>query len=693
MEAGRLFQVSKISEILKKILTYSLVLVVSVLVGRVCALNSFAPFGAAFICAISISKKEWYFPACFGVILGSVLLIENQMWYYMCVNGLTALFLLIPQNIKKIPEHAGAFASLLLASVLASIIIASKTPLNYMVRAFELIFCCAFVFIFETAIKITTLKKEFIIKEEQIIALCFISLIIVLGFGGITVLGITVCNVVAILFALVFAYLGGPGLGSACGLALGCACALASSNSLFLIGNLGICALGGGVLKRINKFALVFGFILINAIITYLFTSGQQAIMPLLDNLCAGAIFLLLPNSFLSFIERYVDTDNSREYRQEKHWANIRGEITDKLNKVSVVCENISTMFNIDLEEENEKDVIVRLAQDNCSQCALKKTCWDSEFANTFAVFNNLYKNYQNGSLEKTQFNNEFSKRCQRQSLLLNNAKLTFSEQELKEQWQAKINAAKQITAQQMREVSDIMEILAKNVEQNIYDAETDKFEIKPKFKIISGCESRSIENVCGDVFKLKKLGNNRLLAILCDGMGHGETAHAAAKESVSLIESFFAAGYDKKNILTTINRLLVLNNDDEMYTTVDMCAIDLVTGRSEFTKIGAERTFLLRNNELMCMSAPALPMGILEDFKPAVFRKQLYDGDIIIMLTDGVGDIIGDDVAEWLLDILADPDTPSKMAGEILDKAALAGARDDMTILILKVERVTESE
>ncbi len=685
MEARVFFADKKLSDLVKKIIVYLAVAGIGVLVGRVSVMEICAPFGASVICATAIAKKEWYFSISIGVILGSLLLIEQQMWYYMCVNGLTALLCIMPQYVK-IPKRIAIFASLIIAYTSAYFIILPTVPFNVITRIFELLFCCGFVFVFESAITSIAERKNMMFKEEEIIALCFVAIIVVLGFGGISIANIYVSNVVAIFFAMLFAYLGGIGLGCACGVALGAAAALSMSNSLFFIGNLGLCAIGGGVLRRLNRFAMVIGFILINATLTFVFTKGSELIIPLMDSLAAGAIFLFIPKRILDITGRFIDTNISREYIAEQQWSNLRKSTTSRLRDVGEIFRAIGTMFSGGEEEEdNSNEAIAKLAQVSCSKCFSKRNCWDTEFAQTFAVFDDLFDNYDNNTA--VTLPNDFAKKCHRQDIITKNVGKVYEEYMLSESWRSKVNATKQLTGQQLLEVANLIEALSSDMEKNILSTTT----AQRKYRVLTGNAERGFNGVSGDVFSFKTLPDGRFLTLLCDGMGHGEEANKAAQDSISLIRSFYSAGFGKKTILSTINRLMVLNNTSDMYTTVDMCVVDLTDGIAEFTKIGAERSFLLRNRELMCMSAPALPMGIVDDIRPAMFRKQLQEGDFVIMLTDGVGDIIGEEIAPWLLNIVDSPsEDPDALAQDILEHARRNGeVNDDMTVIVLRIEKI----
>mgnify|MGYP000193466977 CR=1 FL=1 len=68
-----------------------------------------------------------------------------------------------------------------------------------------------------------------------------------------------------------------------------------------------------------------------------------------------------------------------------------------------------------------------------------------------------------------------------------------------------------------------------------------------------------------------------------------------ACKESetvVELLEQFMESGFSQETAAKMVNSALVLKGQDGMFSTVDICAVDLYTGICNFLKAGAASTF-----------------------------------------------------------------------------------------------------
>jgi len=181
-------------------------------------------------------------------------------------------------------------------------------------------------------------------------------------------------------------------------------------------------------------------------------------------------------------------------------------------------------------------------------------------------------------------------------------------------------------------------------------------------------------------------------MLLLCDGMGSGKRAARESSSAVSLMEDFYRAGFDEETILNAINKLLILSSSDEIFSTMDVCMVDLLRGIAKFTKIGAPHSYLLRGEKAKKLQAGALPIGILDEFKPGQYTVSLEHGDLIVMFTDGIADL--ENAEESLFGFIMDAAkmrNVQEIADRILTSAlAVAGgtAPDDMTVMVARALR-----
>lgn len=137
------------------------------------------------------------------------------------------------------------------------------------------------------------------------------------------------------------------------------------------------------------------------------------------------------------------------------------------------------------------------------------------------------------------------------------------------------------------------------------------------------------------------------------------------------------------------INSALLLRRGEEAYATLDICHVNLFDGHAEFIKLGAVASFIWRRDRIISLRAVTLPAGILKQVEPEKNEMRLKDGDMILMVTDGITDALGgeEQTGAWLkAKLTAFPmSNPQDAAEYILQEAKKErrdGGRDDMTVL-----------
>lgn len=179
----------------------------------------------------------------------------------------------------------------------------------------------------------------------------------------------------------------------------------------------------------------------------------------------------------------------------------------------------------------------------------------------------------------------------------------------------------------------------------------------------------------------------------LSDGMGSGEKASILSKATVNLIEKFLESGLDKNSSVKLINSILMLKSNDDYFSTIDLSIIDLSDGEIEFMKIGAAPTVIKRKEAVDIVKTASLPAGILDTIEIELIHRQLNDGDMVILISDGVIDTFrgGEENEEKIfLDFVKGIKSinPQAVADIILDEAyknSQGRPSDDMTVLVAK--------
>ena len=225
-------------------------------------------------------------------------------------------------------------------------------------------------------------------------------------------------------------------------------------------------------------------------------------------------------------------------------------------------------------------------------------------------------------------------------------------------------------------------EVLPENEGDLIYLS----YKTAPVYDISVGIarENKGGETVNGDSYSAIKLLNDKFMFAICDGMGHGEKANKASELAINMIENFYKAGYDNQNILTSVNKLLNLG-EENVFSALDISVVNLKNGEIDFIKQGATVGFIKTGGEINCIESNSLPMGILQEVTPKITKTILSPEDIIIMLSDGIVDSFGEEELEKYLKNL-NKINPQEIADCILNQAKRNQRnypKDDMTVLV----------
>ena len=223
--------------------------------------------------------------------------------------------------------------------------------------------------------------------------------------------------------------------------------------------------------------------------------------------------------------------------------------------------------------------------------------------------------------------------------------------------------------------------------------------------------------------------GGSRAL-ILSDGMGKGIKAAAGSRLVVRRLRRNLKAGMPVAQAIKEVNRYMIEQAESaaaklsagtdfeakqsgsqagqaamecaaqgcgfsEDFATVDLTVIDRQSRRARFYKMGAATSFIMRGGRVRKIKGTALPVGIIPKLRLTHISAVLKEGDLIVMVSDGITDADRNDLeARWLCDYLseeiysADFDTgrmsARQIAADILAEAEaryVGRERDDLTV------------
>lgn len=190
-----------------------------------------------------------------------------------------------------------------------------------------------------------------------------------------------------------------------------------------------------------------------------------------------------------------------------------------------------------------------------------------------------------------------------------------------------------------------------------------------------------------GDSYDIFDVSPTEKYVVLSDGMGTGKRARLDSVFSVSLVSRLIRCGMSVTTAQKMVNSMLRVKGWEESFATLDILRLDLYGGSAGLMKSGAAPSYLCRDGGLKAFSSDAFPAGILAGCAPDVADFKLFDGDIIMLASDGVQQRIARQLCAM-----------SQQGLEIQKICACLGAmctdsdggemRDDVTIILVKITK-----
>ncbi len=216
-------------------------------------------------------------------------------------------------------------------------------------------------------------------------------------------------------------------------------------------------------------------------------------------------------------------------------------------------------------------------------------------------------------------------------------------------------------------------------------------FQERPRLTVRVGYAQKALEEgcLCGDSVRVIDTPDGNRCAIISDGMGTGSRAAIDSTMTVSIMEKLIGVGFSFAGGLKIVNSAMIMKSTDESMATIDAVCINVWNGSAEFFKAGAGISFIRSGNQVHTLQKQSLPVGIIRGIGFACEDCTLEEGDIVLLMSDGVtqGDCvwISDELLAWSTNDM------EALAQHIVNLASLRQdelTRDDLTAVAVKVSR-----
>lgn len=211
------------------------------------------------------------------------------------------------------------------------------------------------------------------------------------------------------------------------------------------------------------------------------------------------------------------------------------------------------------------------------------------------------------------------------------------------------------------------------------------------RYQLLCGISNmtRAGELVSGDNFAFLQKETGQVAMSLADGMGSGVEACKESGKVLDLLELFLEAGFPQETAVRMISSCMLLQGQSQVFSTIDLCMVDLYRATCDMIKSGAAPSFLKHGDEIEMIRSETFPSGVLWQSDYESLHRQLSSGDVIIMMTDGVFEALPEEEREeQMKDLIRKSACPNakEFARGIIERVYLIQkleAQDDMTVLV----------
>lgn len=256
------------------------------------------------------------------------------------------------------------------------------------------------------------------------------------------------------------------------------------------------------------------------------------------------------------------------------------------------------------------------------------------------------------------------------------------------------VSVGKDATQARINEHNESKLALARAVQQRFYPAAPPCIE---GFDIAGA--TYPAESLGGDYFDYVSMPEGRLGLVIGDVSGHGLDAALLMSETRAYLRSFASVYSDTGQVLTSVNRVLSADIDDNRFVTLMLVRLDLATRTAVYSSAGHETCCVFRRpgSRKIEMTSAGTPLGM---FPGTVYDNsaaiRLAQGDVLLLTTDGLPDAEDRDGVSFGRDRVRRVvmERRGQTAREIVDALIAAQRRfsagrrpsDDITLIVCRV-------
>lgn len=451
---------------------------IAFLLGRAVILESLMPFAAAYFAVIYFMRRDIYPWIAVALVAGSWLAVEPApLWIAM---EIAVMFLLL----KALEAYEKAelstapilvFTATLLVQLFSVFIGESLSWYNFMLVVVEAALAFVLTLVFIHALPVLTMtKKTATLKHEEIICVMILLASVMTGAVGWIMYGMSAEHVMSRYMLLLFAMAGGAPLGASVGVVAGLILSLADFSAIVQMSMLAFAGLLAGLLRDGGKMAAAFGMLLGTSILSIYIGTQSDVMASTWESVAAATLLLLTPRGVIRTIARYVPGTGEHAKSQHEYAKRVREVTAERVVQFSDVFRQLSRSFgqlNQKATEVKRDEEIARfmnaVAERSCMTCHRRNACWEDKYFHTYNMMGEMMTAVEEKRVPMTKDHpRSWTSHCVKTGQVLNVMQHQYELYQNNMHWKKQILESRQLVADQLNGVSQVMEDLSKEIKR-----------------------------------------------------------------------------------------------------------------------------------------------------------------------------------------------------------------------------------
>lgn len=448
------------------------------LLGRAVILESLMPFAIAYFAVIYFMRRDIYHWVAISLVAGSWLAADPApMWIAMEI----AVFFLFVRGLEAYEKAELSiapiivFTATLLVQLFSVFIGDTLSWYNFMLVVVEAALGFVLTLVFIQAIPVLTMtKKSATLKNEEIICLMILLASVMTGAVGWLVYGLSAEHVMSRYMLLLFALAGGAPLGASVGVVAGLILSLADFGAVVQMSLLAFAGLLAGLLREGGKMATAFGMLLGTSILSIYVGSQADVMSSTWESVAAATLLMMTPRGIIRTISRYVPGTNEHAKSQHEYAKRVREVTADRVSQYSEVFKQLSRSFGqltktvTEVKREDEINHFMNaVAERSCASCHRQNACWEDKFFHTYKMMTDMMEVVEQDRIPSSkEIPRAWSAHCVKSSQVLMDMRQQYELYQNNMHWKKQIYDSRQLVADQLQGVSQVMEDLAKEIKR-----------------------------------------------------------------------------------------------------------------------------------------------------------------------------------------------------------------------------------